>query len=266
MTENKNITRRCAALGAAAILLSASVFMSTATDARTLAEVKALGTISMCANPDALPYSSDKGDAPGFQVELGQKIAEGLGLSLSTEWIVPRRRARIVNCDMLLDKPSDPKVTEGKLLLSRPYQKSGIALGLSRNAPMIGDYSELQQGQKIGVMISSLASVVLGKAHKSTSPYAFQSDMLEDLEKGELHGIAVSSATMSHYISKHPESGLKLAYAFDSEPELTWNVSVGLRNSDQALLDAVNDILDRLIADGTVSRIYQKYGVEHRLP
>jgi ABC-type amino acid transport substrate-binding protein len=71
---------------------------------------------------------------------------------------------------------------------------------------------------------------------------------------------------MSHYIFKNPESGLKIAYAFDSVPELTWNVSVGLRNSDQAMLDAVNGVLEQLIADGTVTRIYQKYGVEHRLP
>lgn len=266
MKQSNFFHHALAAVAAVTLLASGSVFFPGLAEARTLAEVKALGIISMCAHPDALPYASEKGDAPGFQVELGQKIAEGLGLSLSTEWIVPRRRARIVNCDMLLDKPSDPKVTEGKLLLSRSYQRSGIALGLSRDAQMIGDYTELQKGQKVGVMISSLASVVLGKAGKTTSPYAFQSDMLEDLEKGELYGIAVSSATMSHYIATHPDSGFKLAYAFDSDPELSWNVSVGLRDSDQAMLDAVNGVLARLIDDGTVARIYQKYGVEHRLP
>ena len=37
--------------------------------ARTLAEVKSLGAISMCANADALPYASNKPDTPGFQIE-----------------------------------------------------------------------------------------------------------------------------------------------------------------------------------------------------
>jgi ABC-type amino acid transport substrate-binding protein len=41
---------------------------------------------------------------------------------------------------------------------------------------------------------------------------------------------------------------------------------VGLRKSDDALLAAVNQALDRLLDDGTVSRIYAKYGVEHRRP
>ena len=43
--------------------------------ARTLAEVKSLGAISMCANRDALPYASNKPETPGFQIEIGHAIA-----------------------------------------------------------------------------------------------------------------------------------------------------------------------------------------------
>jgi len=234
--------------------------------ARTLAEVKALGAISVCLNPDALPYSSNKPEAPGFQLELAREIAKGLGVALNVEWILPRRRANVVNCDMLLDSVNNRAIHEGRLLLSRPYQTSGVALGLSKGAAPITDYHELQPGQKVGVMVSSVASVVLGKAKKTTSPYAFQADMVVDLEKGDLYAIAVSSATMSYYIGQHPDSGLQLAYAFDAEPDLHWEVSVGLRKSDQALVDAVNGVLDKIIADGTLTAIYQRYGVEHRVP
>ena len=59
---------------------------------------------------------------------------------------------------------------------------------------------------------------------------------------------------------------MRLVHAFDSVPQLTWEVSVGLRKADAALVDAVNEILDKLIADGTLTRIYEKYGVEHRIP
>jgi ABC-type amino acid transport substrate-binding protein len=234
--------------------------------ARTLAEVKSLGAIFMCASPDALPYASEKPENPGFQIEIARAIAAGLGVSLNVEWIVARRRRNLVNCDMLLDNINDPEVNEGRSRLSRPYQKSGVALGLRRDAEDISDFRQLKKGQKVGVMINSYASMVLGKADKSTSPYAFQSDMIEDLLKGELYGAAVSVATLSYYIFQHPDSGLRLVNAFDSEPELTWGVAVGLRKSDAALVDAVNQILDKLIADGTLARIYAKYGIKHRLP
>lgn len=234
--------------------------------ARTLAEVQALRSISMCANADALPYSSDKADAPGFQIELGRAIADGLGVALSTEWILPRRRANVVNCDMLFDSVNNPAIQRGRALLSRPYQKSGVALGFARDAEVVADYRELGKGRKIGVMINSIASVVLGKAGVTTSPYAFQSDMIDDLIKGNLYGAAVSTAAISYYIFRNPDSDLRVAYAFDGEPELNWEVSVGLRKSDQALVDAVNEILDKLLANGTITRIYAKYGVEHRMP
>src|SRR5260221_13302759 len=234
--------------------------------ARTLAEVKSLGVISMCANKDALPYASNKPETPGFQIEIGRAIAEGLGVPLNIEWIFPRRRANVVNCDMLLDNINDPEVNEGRMRLSRPYQKSGLALGLRQDAETISDFNELKKGQKIGVMVSSYAGMVLGKAGKTISLYALQSDMVEDLQKGELYGAAVSAPTMSYYILQHPDSGLRLVNAFDGVPQLTWEVAVGLRKSDAALVDAVNEILEKLISDGTLTRIYAKYGIEHRIP
>lgn len=248
------------------ICIAYALLAAAPAQARTLAEVKALGAISVCLNPDALPYSSDKPQTPGFQLELAREIANGLGVALNVEWILPRRRANVVNCDMLLDSVNNPQIHEGRLLLSRPYQTSGVALGLSRGATPVKRYQELQPGQKVGVMVNSVASVVLGKAGKTTSPYAFQSDMLADLEKGELYAIAVSAATMSYYLHQHPDSGLTLVYAFDGEPGLGWEVSVGLRKSDPALVEAVNAVLDRIVADGTLTAIYQRYGVEHRLP
>ena len=102
---------------AAALALSAADV-----HARTLAEVKALGAISLCANPDALPYSSKAADTPGFQVELAREIAKGLGLSLNVEWILPRRRARVVNCDMLIDSVNDPEGTRGACCCPSPIR------------------------------------------------------------------------------------------------------------------------------------------------
>jgi polar amino acid transport system substrate-binding protein len=258
--KNTRWTRAATALALLGLLAAENA------GARTLAEVKSLGAISLCANDNALPYASNQPDTPGFQIEIARAIAAGLGVSLNIEWILPRRRANVVNCDMLMDSINDPAVHEGRLLLSRPYQKSGLALGLARNAAPIGDFKELKTDQKIGAMVGSVASMVLIKAGKTTSPYAFQTDMLEDLAKGSIYGAAVSAASISYYILRHPESGLQLVNAFDNAPDLTWDVSIGLRKSDQALVAAINPILDSLIASGTLAAIYARYGVQHRVP
>ncbi|MFH1044341.1 MAG: transporter substrate-binding domain-containing protein [Pseudomonadota bacterium] len=261
-----NLSRMRAGYAMACVCAALLLPVTENASARTLDEVKSQGAIVMCASPNALPYASEKPETPGFQIEIGRAIAEGLGVGFNIDWIVARRRRHLVNCDMLFDSVNDPEVNKGRARLSRPYQKSGIVLGLNRDAEDIRDFAQLKQGQKIGVMIGSVAQLVLGQAEKTTSPYAFESDMMEDLQKGELYGVAGSAMILSYYMFQHPDLGLRLVNAFDGEPGLTWEVAVGLRRSDAALVDAVNEILERLIADGTLTRIYAKYGVEHRLP
>lgn len=249
--------------GLLVVLLLASL---SSAQARTLAEIKAKGAISLCANPDALPFASEKADPPGFQIELGRAIAAGLGVSLEMQWILPRRRASLVNCDILLDSINDPSIYEGRLLLSHSYQRSGVALGVGPDGDGIHGFADLRKGQKVGVMINSVASVVLGKRGVSVSPYAFEQDMLDDLVKGDLFGVAASPATLAYYARQHPQAGVHVIHAYDDEPQLAWSVAVGMRKADEALVQAVNGVVDQLLSDGTVTRIYTGYGVEHRMP
>jgi ABC-type amino acid transport substrate-binding protein len=248
------------------VLLLASLLAIPAS-ARTLAEVRARGTMSMCANPDALPYSSEKADPPGFQIEIGRALAKALGLPLEIDWIIPRVRASLVNCDMLLDTIAAPDVDRGPIKLSHPYQKSGVALALRAGNEAVHSFADLTPGQqRVGVMVNSVASVIVGRRGIRTVPYSFESDMVADLAHGDIDAAAVSPATIAYYIHGHPDARLSYVNAYDSEPELRWNLAVGLRRSDDALVDAVNTALDQLVGDGTVERIYARYGVPYRHP
>ena len=62
------------------------------------------------------------------------------------------------------------------------------------------------------------------------------------------------------------ESALRYVHAYDGETELRWDLAVGLRRSDDALVDAVNEALTRLKRDGSLARIYQAYGIDYRQP
>ena len=54
--------------------------------------------------------------------------------------------------------------------------------------------------------------------------------------------------------------------AQDHEPELRWQLAVGLRRADDALIDAINSALKALLDDGAIGAIYKRYGIEHRRP
>ena len=61
---------------------------SAAADARSLEIITERGALTLCANPNALPFASKTGPLPGFQIELGEKIAQQLGVKLTREWVI----------------------------------------------------------------------------------------------------------------------------------------------------------------------------------
>ena len=100
---------------ALATLLLVASLAPFASQARTLEEIKAKGSISMCANPDALPYASAKADPPGFQIEIGRAIAQGLGVSLDLAWINNREQSREIARSPSL-RSGDCGIVEGNRL------------------------------------------------------------------------------------------------------------------------------------------------------
>jgi ABC-type amino acid transport substrate-binding protein len=258
--------RRESRAALAAALLSLAAFLPLPATARPLSEIKLRGEISLCANPDALPYASEKAaDTPGFQIEIGRALAARLGVKLQVLWIIPRLRAGLVDCDMLLDTIADPATARGPVRLSQPYQKSGVALALRRGL-QAQRFDDLAAGSRVGVLVNSLASRSLNQRGLHTVPYVFESELVADIAKGELDAGAVSPPTIAYFIQQHPDAGLHYTHAYDSEPELRWNLAVGLRRSDDALVEAVNAALAQLASDGTLAKIYARYGVDLRQP
>jgi polar amino acid transport system substrate-binding protein len=256
------VAKFLAAVAAAGTLLCAS----GPSLARPLHEIKERGILSICANPDALPYAKRSGDVHGFQVDLGQAIARQLGVEFEAKWIIPSYRARLVDCDLKMDFIVQGLEDDSKVRLSMPYAKGGVALAIARGHDDIVDFAKVLPGRKMGVMLNSTASMILNKRGWATSPYAFEDDMLEDLEKGELAAAAISVNTVQYYIHNHPGHTLRFVHAYDGEPDMEWTLAVGVRRGDDALVAAINKALEQLIADGTVRTIYARYGIEHRRP
>lgn len=234
--------------------------------ARPLAEVQMAKQLSLCANPNALPFAAERGELPGFQIEIARALAQRMGLELQVLWIVPRYRAVTVDCDMLMDTILSPGVEQRGLRPSLPYNVSGVGLVFAPGQPTVPDYKSLRAGTRVGVMMNSLASLVVSRTGAAMVPFGFEDDMMEAVAHGEVQAGAVSLATAGYYNLRHSSQPLTVVRAQDSEPDLRWNVAVGLRRADDALLDAVNAALKALLDDGTIGSIYTRYGIEHKRP
>ncbi len=249
-----------------AALLACALLAPFATQARTLAEARELGSFSICAHPDALPFAKEKGAVRGFQWELGEALAKAMGLGFEAKWIIPSYRAKLVDCDAKMDFIVQGYEDESKVKLSRPYARGGVALAIGAGHDALTDFRTVVPGKKIGTMVNSMPSVILQKRGWMTSPYAFEDDLIEDLEKNEIAGGAISLNKIQWYLKQNPSSPIRFVHAYDGEEDMSWTLAVGLRRADQAMVDTVNQALDRLMADGTIERIYAKYGIAWRRP
>jgi polar amino acid transport system substrate-binding protein len=62
----------------------------------------------------------------------------------------------------------------------------------------------------------------------------------------------------------HPQKTVRILDLDESEPNLSWNVAIGMVRPDEKLREAIDAALARLRADGTIDRIYRRYGVALR--
>ncbi len=238
-----------------------------AVSARSLVAIRERGALSLCAHANALPFSSRKGELRGFQLELAEALATQLGVRLSVEWVTTSFQFVAADCDVVLDTIAIPEPqAERRLRLSKSYQRSGVALALRSETTGIGGFADLGPRHRVAVLVGSLAGMLLDRRGVHLSTFGFEDEMLEAVARGEVEAAAVSPASAGYFNLTHASAPLRIVYAYEQEAELAWDVAVGLRRSDDALRAAVDQALDRLLADGTIRRIYARYGIEHRSP
>jgi polar amino acid transport system substrate-binding protein len=234
--------------------------------ARPLASIEARGAIRVCAHPNALPFASRADKPPGFQIEIARALAHELGVSLDVAWVVSPIQYRSAECDIVMDTILNEDVqSEGRIKVSRPYYRSGVALALPSKVDGVRSFSDVSD-KRIGVMAGSVAQMVLGQRGFRTSPFGFEDEMMEALSQGSIDGAAVSAATVGYFNKTQPGRAVTLVYAYEREPSLSWDVAVGMRGADDKLVRKLDAALEALLASGVIRDIYGRYGIEHRPP
>lgn len=250
------------------LCLAAATLAGTAppAGARTLAAVKDSGELRMCAHPNSLPFASKTANPPGFQVELGRALAQQLGVSLAMDWILIAYQLPRTDCDIILDTIAAPDApTDFGIKLSKPYYRGGVVLAVPAGSP-ITSFETLNNHTKVGVQTASLAAMTLDKRHIRISVFGFDDDMLDALAQHEVDAAAVSPISAGYYNTQHPDHPVVILPLDEAQTDLVWNVAIGIRHPDPALAEAINTALDKLLADGTIARIYARYGVTLQPP
>jgi len=248
------------------VVIGATIALTGGVEARPLSTIRSFGTIGLCAHPNSLPFASKAGDPPGFQIELGQVLARELGVALRLDWIITQYQMRSAGCDIVLDVIADREAQgETHLALSKPYYRTGVALAVPK-ASELTSFKSLDARTKVGVQVGSYAAMIIGQRHVPTSTFGFEADSLDALAAHEIDAAAVTPTMAGYYNLTHPDKALRVVAPDDGEPSLSWNVAVGMLRPDQELRDAIDGAVEKFRGDGTIAKIYARYGVTLQPP
>jgi polar amino acid transport system substrate-binding protein len=243
-------------------------------DARSLDEIRARGALSVCADPDALPFSQRSGAPAGFQIDLAKILADRIGVRLNVDWIALRSAARGFNCDAIMsslaqarhDEAEESKSSTRLFALTRPYARQTTRIVIAEGTPPVETVDDLR-GRSIAVIHASLAHYFLmARRIPVRTLYPNQDEILAAVASKEMSAGVVSDWIFGWYQKTHPESGLRILGSLVLDPDLDYDVAITLRNTDVDLVQKVNAILATLGSDGSLNRLFESYGINYRLP
>lgn len=231
----------------------------------TLERIKRSGTITVCADPDRLPYSSEKLNPAGYDIEISDAIAKELGFKLGYNWHSTHRGTKIVRqlaeggCDFFPGFPIDASFEESnfKVILSKPYYSSGFATIARADAPATILADSKKKG--VGVQMGTLPDFKLFDRGYERKLFRNTHEMYEALVAKEIDAAVVPATEGGWELKSKGDNKVKVLA--DTEKDFVFPMAYGVAKADKELRDMINGAIDKLEASGKLSEIFAKYGM-----
>jgi polar amino acid transport system substrate-binding protein len=209
--------------------------------------------------PYAFQNPMDPNHLIGFEVELADALAQKMDLKARPvlgQWESLLELLGRGDFDVALNgiEVSDEK--KRICQLSHPYYVAPEQLTIRRGDAAAPRTLESLKGRRAGTLPGSLAERILKRAGAEVSTYESGQDAIySDLKLGRIDAVLLDEPATTYYGAVEPD----LEVVPGDFGEVRYAVAVRL--GDDALLAAVNDKLDALGKDGTLRRIYERWGI-----
>ncbi len=247
------------------LVLAGLVGEGEAREAKTLADISSTGSLTACADPDNLPFSSAGAQWPGYDVEVIRALAAELGARAEFKWIGTRSgRAAIRNllegeCDLFPGLPLSPGFADEypQLAFSRAYYTMRHVIVARSGEPLTG-LADLKGVVTAVEALSAGDLFLLGRGHPRRA-YRTQEAAFRAVESRETPA-ALLWAPLAGWLAKR-SGARELVLVSASHPDLAVPIGVGFLRKDPALKDAVDRAIERLHTKGTINDSLGRYGV-----
>lgn len=245
-----------------AALVAAGLAVTTAW-AGTIEDIKRAGALNVCANPDALPFSSDSNTSPGIHIELAKMLAGQLGVGLQVSWVHFRREAKYTGCDAFMDEAVFGG-NEGPIKRTVPYMNFET-LAVTKPGKRIETLDDLD-GLRVATWAASLAhKVLVDRPVDIVVSYVRERDILEAVRDGKVDVALVSNVGFDWYKKLYPEVALESHSAKFIHEMNGYPIAIGLRQSNAETVDVINTAMEQLRERGALDQLFANYGLSEAL-
>ena len=244
------------------VLTLTCLFASCGAKGKTLDEVKSAGKLTVATSPDFPPFESLEGDkVVGIEVDIMNLIAKELGVELEIvqmdfDAVLLGVQSAKYDCGMSGITASEER--KENMLFTTPYYNAAQVIVVKAGSA-IQSKADLE-GKKVSVQTGTTADAGCTDAGYDVQAFAANADAKAALTTGKVDAWVVDNLTAQQMVEesdglvildeKMTEEPYAFAFAFGSED----------------LVEAINVVLEKLIADGTVEEIFENYGETYFKP
>ena len=247
---------------------------------KVLSVVRPSGVLRVCADPNNLPFSNQRGE--GFENKIAELLAQDLGERVEYTWWAQRRgffrnTLRAGTCDIVIGVPAAIEMA----LTTRPYYRSTYVFltRKDRHLNLTSFDDPTLKKLKIGVQIIGDDFSNAPPAHalsrrniidnvKGFTVYGDYSQpnpparIVDAVTKGDVD-VAIVWGPLAGYFAKQSRVPLAIVPVSPQidQPFLpfVFDISMGVRRDDQQLRDEVEQLLDKRRDE--IDRILREYAV-----
>ena len=245
----------------AVLALGLSIFAGAAAEGQdALAKIREKGTLTIAMEGVWQPwtYHDESGALTGFDVEVGELIAEGLGVTpefMETAWDGILAGVESGRFDIACNGVGYTEERAEKYSFSEPYVYTEMVLVVRADNDDIHSLEDLK-GKKT---VNSPNSTYALRAEAAGAEVIYVDKLDETmalLVQGRADATLTAKDSVESYLSEHPEAQIKIVQTVAGEP-----VAVPIRKSaeTESLVAEINRILQEAREDGRLAALSEKY-------
>lgn len=226
-----------------------------------LARIRAKGEIVVAMEGTWAPwtYHNEQDELVGYDVEIAQKIAEKLGVTVNFvegEWDGLLAGLDDGRYDIMVNGVGITAERQEKYDFSTPY-------AYNRTAVIVrGEYEDIHfmEDLKGKTTANTISSTYAEQAEAYGATVTGVDDLNQTIElllSGRIDATLNAEVVFADYKNAHPEANIKIAAYSDDVERVAIPVRKGADSA--TLLDAINQALAELSADGTLTALSEKY-------